>query len=258
MDYRHLSLECIERVALITLNRPQNLKAYTPDMGDELVAALRTASADDDVGAIVLTGNGRAFCAGADRAYLTGKGGRRIGEEGFLKDFAGELATMQKPLIAAVNGLATGIGTTMTLPFDIRLMASEARLEFPFVTLGVAPGFGSSYFLPRLVGLSTATHILLCHRTLDAQQAQQLGLVAEVVPAEQLLPRALTLAKELADAKHGIVALCKELLRESAHCSLSECQQRERDGAQLMASLSTTRSATATTIDTTATRTAAE
>ena len=238
MDYQQIRYECDQGVAVVTLCRPDQLNAYTPDMGEELVSALRQCLADNSVRAIVLTGAGRGFCAGADRAFLQGKVGDyglRLGEETFITDFAAELAAADKPLIAAVNGIASGIGVTMTLPFDIRLASPAAGFDFPFVKLAVAPGFASSYFLPRLIGIANASDVLLNSRRLDADTALNMGLVQQIVSADQLLPRALSMANTMAEAKYGIVTLCKNMLRAGVNSSLQECMQRERTASQAVA-----------------------
>jgi len=231
MEYSQISYNVERGVAVVTLNRPEKLNAYTPDMGEELVAAFRAAFEQQDVKAIVLTGAGRGFCAGADRAYFQGKVancGLRLGEEHFLTGFTAELTSTQKPLIAAVNGVASGIGATMILPFDLRLASSEASFDFPFVRHGLSPGFGSSYFLPRLIGVGGAADVLLNSRRLGADTAQQLGLVQRIVPAEQLLATAVAMARKISSAPESIVGYCKQLLKESDGSSLRECTQREQ------------------------------
>lgn len=231
MDYLYISYKVDRGVALITLSRPEKLNAYTPDMGEELVAAFRSAFKQDSVKAIVLAGSGRGFCAGADRAYLQGKVascGHKLGEEYFLTGFAAELASSPKLLIAAVNGIASGIGATMTLPFDLRLASDKAYFDFPFVRLGLAPGFGCSYFLPRLVGAGGAADVMLNSRRLSADSAHRLGLVQQIIPAQQLIDTAVAMARTVSSAPAGVVAQCKQLLTNSVGSSLTECTQREQ------------------------------
>ena len=239
MSYREISYDVDRGAALVTLQRPEKFNAYTPDMGEELVDALRRAISDEQVTAIVLTGAGRAFCAGADRGYYHGERGRcglRLGEEHFLNGFVTELADCEKPLIVAVNGVASGIGATMLLPFDIRLASDKAALDFPFARLGISPGFGASYFLPRLIGMGLANDILLNSRKLGAQNARQLGLVQQIIPADQLLSVALAMARYIGGSPPGIVARCKQLLKNGCDGSLVDAIEREQFSAREMIS----------------------
>lgn len=216
-------------VGTITLNRPDRLNAYTPDMGDELVHALRAMIADPAVGAIVLTGAGRAFCAGADRIFLDGSRGRnglRIGEEFFITGFAAELFAAEKPLIAAVNGAAVGIGATMLLPFDIRIAAPAASFGFPFPRLGLMPGMGSTCLLPHVVGQARARQILLTGATLDAETALNAGLVSEI--CDDPLARADALARAMADADRTAIAAMKRTLGRDIAPTLALAIEAER------------------------------
>jgi enoyl-CoA hydratase/carnithine racemase len=210
-----LRLDVADAVATLTLDRPERLNAYTPEMGEALVGAIRGLLADEAVRAIVLTGAGRGFCAGADRACLdgpVGASGYRLGEEPFLRGFAIELSQAEKPLIAAVNGPAVGIGVTMILPFDVRIASVRASFDFPFARLGLAPGMGASFFLPRLVGPAAAKRILLSGARLDAAQALAAGLVSEIVEPDALLARAHALALSLIGRDAAIIAALKRVL----------------------------------------------
>ncbi|WP_019528281.1 enoyl-CoA hydratase/isomerase family protein [Dasania marina] len=238
MDYLNIEYTEDRGVALITLSRPKSLNAYTPDMGEELVHAFRRAFAEESVTAIVLTGSGRGFCAGADRDYFRGKVadcGYKLGEEPFLTKFVSELASSTKLLIAAVNGVASGIGSTMTLPFDIRLASEQASFDFPFVRLGLAPGFGCSYFLPQLIGVGSAADVLFNSRKLSAETAHSFGLVQQIIPVAQLLPTAVAMARTISAAPDGIVSQCKQLLANSGSRTLIECIQREQLASREMA-----------------------
>jgi enoyl-CoA hydratase/carnithine racemase len=200
-------------------------------MGDELVDAMRRGIRDEAAKAVVVTGAGRAFCAGADRAFYNGERGRsglQLGQEYFLCGFVNEIVAANKPFIAAVNGIACGIGATMLLPFDIRLASENSVFDFPFVKLGVAPGFGSSYFLPRLIGIGSASDVLLNSRRLGADTALQLGLVQQIIPSGQLLDSALAMARYITSAPDGIVSSCKKLLAGGAQGDLAKCLQREQ------------------------------
>lgn len=206
-------------VAILRLNRPDRLNAYTPEMGEDLVAGFRAAAADEAVRAIVLTGEGRAFCAGADHDCFfhgTGASGLRIGEEAFTRDFAVELAAIPKLTIAAFNGAAVGIGVTMSLCLDLRLAVPGAKLRLNFAELGILPGLGSTALLPRLIGLSAAKKLLLCERMVTAEAALALGLVDEVVDADTLIDRAVALGEAAAACPAPLIAAIKARLDASA------------------------------------------
>jgi enoyl-CoA hydratase/carnithine racemase len=230
-DAAQTRLDQAEGVAILTLARPERLNAYTPDMGDELVAHVRRLAADPAVGAIVVTGAGRAFCAGADRDHLAGRPGRnglRLGEEAFLTGFAAELLAVEKPVVAAVNGPAVGIGATMLLPMDLRLCAPAARFDFPFTRLGLIPGMGATCLLPTLVGDGHARRILLTGAAVAAEEAVALGLASAVVPAEELAARAVALARALLAGRPAALAGCKRLLNRRLADALAAAIDEER------------------------------
>ena len=197
--------ELSDRVLTITLNRPDKLNAFTTVMRDELIAAFDAADADDEVRVVIVTGAGRGFCAGADLS----KGGETFdyakrGEDAKARRDGGGLVTLRifqskKPVIAAVNGPAVGIGATMQLPMDIRLASTEARFGFVFARRGVVPEAASSWFLPRLVGISRAMEWAATGRVFPASEALEGGLVREVLAPEDLLARARELAREVAE-----------------------------------------------------------
>lgn len=236
MSFLEIEQTIRDEVGIITLARPERLNAYTPDMGVELVAALRGLWGDPKVRAVVVTGAGRGFCAGADRAFAggeTGRSGFRLGEEPFLCGFAEELALAPKPMIAAVNGAAVGIGATMLLPFDLRIASDQASFGFPFAKLGLMPGMGATYLLPRLVGRTAARRILLSGASLGAAQALEIGLANEVVAHDELLPRAMTVAQSLMGKGAGIIASLKRALNGAEHEAVVNaiaCELREIGG----------------------------
>ena len=218
MPYTEILLEVQDGVALVTLNRPERLNAYTPTMGDELAEAFAACDADDAVRAIVVTGAGRGFCAGAD----LGRSG-----ESFDRTAAAEYRErpwdkprraiapwdVRKPIIAAINGPAVGIGATLPMQWDIRLAAESARIGFVFVRRGVVPEALSTWTVPRLVGMARAAELLLTGRILDAREALEFGLVSRVVPDTDLLPTARALASEIARETAPVsVAITKWLL----------------------------------------------
>lgn len=221
--YRTLLLEQRGPVALITLNRPEQLNAYTVRMGEELVQVFDRLRDDDAVRVVVLTGAGRAFCAGIDLKLLSGATGEPddaalppLGQERMVQRFGAELFHYPKPVIAAINGAAAGIGVTMTLPCDIRLAASGARLSLPFAKLGIVPGLGSSFLLPRLVGPGQAKMLALTGKSIVAEEALAIGLVDQVFPPESLLQEAMALADAMAANPPQVVTLIKEALNAGA------------------------------------------
>ncbi len=219
MGFEQIVYEVQDQVLTITLNRPERLNAFTPTMGRELLEAFDRADADDDVRAVIVTGAGRGFCAGAD---LQAGGstfdyrGRQEGDEA-PRDGGGRIALRifesLKPVIAAINGPAVGVGITMTLPMDIRLAADGARMGFVFTRRGIVPEACSSWFLPRLVGISQAMEWAATGRVFDADEALAGGLVSSLHPGARLLDAARTLAREIADNTAPVsVALARRLM----------------------------------------------
>ena len=219
MEFEQIRCEVDDRVLTITLNRPERLNAYTPTMQRELIAAFDRADADDDVGAVIVTGAGRGFCAGADLEA----GGEtfdyraRGSEDEVPRDGGGQLALRifesAKPCIAAINGPAVGVGATMTLPMDVRLAAQEARIGFVFARRGIVPEACSSWFLPRVVGISRAMEWAATGRVFDAEEAAAGGLVRSVHPGPDLLDAARGLAREIVDNTAPVsVALTRRLM----------------------------------------------
>ncbi|MXO74898.1 enoyl-CoA hydratase [Altererythrobacter aerius] len=212
------------RVALITLNRPDKMNAFTRTMMAEIIAAMDEADADDRVRAVVFTGAGdRAFCAGAD---LTPEGGGHVfSDPDTVDDLSDErvrdgggrltlrLFNATKPLISACNGVAVGVGATMQLPMDMRLAADNARFGFVFARRGITPEAASSWFLPRLVGMQTALEWCMTGRLFDAQEALSRGLVRSIHPQAELLGSAMALAEEIAANTSAVsVAMTRAML----------------------------------------------
>ncbi len=226
MEQDGISVTRQDHVMLVTLNRPDRLNAYTDAMGRALARAVRAASADDAVRAIIITGAGRAFCAGADvsagsasfdmaggGAGNFGAGDRGAGRGSRHDSFIHALFDSTKPVIAAINGPAVGVGITLTLPCDVRIAADGARIGFVFARRGLVPEAGSAWFLPRLVGLPQALRWCLSGRLISAAEALAGGLVSEVVPTDQLLPRAFAIAAEMADGTAPVaVAMARAML----------------------------------------------
>jgi enoyl-CoA hydratase/carnithine racemase len=218
---RTLRYEVAEGVATVILNRPDKLNAVDTVMLEELLEVLERADADDGVRALIVTGAGRAFCAGADLSAggrTFDRAARGAGEApGAHRDGGGRVTLrvfdMKKPLIAAINGPAVGFGITMTLPMDIRIAATGARIGFVFARRGVVPEAASTWFLPRLVGPSQAAEWVYTGRVFPAEEALAGRLVSRVVPPDRLLPVARELALEIAQNTSAIsVALSRQLM----------------------------------------------
>lgn len=215
-DFTQIRYEVADRVLTITLDRPDRLNAWTRVMQAELLAAADLWDADDDVRAVIFTGAGRAYCAGADLE----KGGETFdwsGREGTPRDGGGTVTTRlfesAKPLIAALNGPAVGVGLTMTLPMDVRFVAQGAKLGFVFARRGIVPEAASSWFLPRLVGISRAMEWVATGRIFGPDEALEAGLVRSVLAPEELLPAARALAREIAENTAPVsVALARRML----------------------------------------------
>lgn len=196
----HITTALSEGILTITLNRPEKLNAFTTQMGQEIGAALDRADRDDEVRVVIFTGAGRGYCAGADisdgGSVSAGSGMER---KGLPPGGIGQrLFESQKPLIAAIHGAAVGVGVTMTLPMDIRICAEGSRFGFVFTRRGLVPEAGSAWFLPRIVGLPKSLEWVYAGRTVTAEEAKAAGLVNDVVPPDQLLARAMEIAREIA------------------------------------------------------------
>src|SRR5277367_2953608 len=229
MDFEQITTELAERVLTITLNRPERLNAWTAQMGSELIEAFDRADADDEVRAVIVTGAGRGFCAGADlgsggetldyraRASAQAEAGAGAETAAVPRDNGGQFTLRvfrsTKPVIAAINGPAVGVGATMTLPMDIRLAADDARLGFVFARRGIIPEACSSWFLPRVVGISRAMEWVATGRVFSAQEALDGGLVRSLHPKGELLGAARALAQEIAENAAPVsVALARRLM----------------------------------------------
>jgi enoyl-CoA hydratase/carnithine racemase len=219
MTFETIRYEVADAVLQITLDRPDRLNAWTPTMARELIEAFDRADADDGVRAIVMTGAGRAYCAGADLET----GGEtfdyraRGSTDEVPRDNGGEVTlrifSLKKPIIAAINGPAVGVGITMTLPMDFRMAAEDARMGFVFTRRGIVPEACSSWFLPRLVGIAQATEWVYSGRVFSAEEALAGGLVRSLHPAGDLLDAARALAAEIAENAAPVsVALSRRLL----------------------------------------------
>ncbi len=219
-DYQHILYDVEDRVATITLNRPERLNAFTGIMLEELLDAFGRSDADDAVRAVIVTGAGRGFCAGADLSGGAETFDRRSGgdrEPELRRDGGGRLTLRiydsLKPVIAAVNGPAVGVGVTMQLPMDVRIASTKARFGFVFARRGLVPEACSSWFLPRVVGINRALEWVFSGRVFEADEALEAGLVREVVEPDRLLPRAREIAQEIAANTSAVsVAASRQML----------------------------------------------
>ena len=236
MSYELIRYERTGSAGLVTLNRPERLNAYTPAMRMEIEAALQEAEADDAVRAVVFTGAGRGFCAGMD--LQSGQVGNPVPIAPDELPGEGKLImaiyNLTKPVIAAINGHAVGAGAAMTLPMDIRLASTAAKIGFTFTRLGFVPEMASAWFLPRLVGPSLALEWFCTGRVLTPDEALAGGLVKEVVEPEALLPRALQLAEEIGATSPMSVAIARRMCQRFAALDGPEAALR-LDGAMVRA-----------------------
>jgi enoyl-CoA hydratase/carnithine racemase len=221
MTYRQILYEIKDNILTLTLNRPDQLNAFTSQMREELIDAFDRADADDQVRAIIVTGAGRAFCAGADLSAgvetfdYQARDGQSLAKQ--HRDGGGRLTLRIfesiKPVIAAINGPAVGIGVTMTLAMDIRIAAQNAKFGFVFTRRGIVPEACSSWFLPRIVGISQALEWILSGRIFPADEAVRSGLVKSSHPSEDLVSVARDLAKDIAENTSAVsVALARQML----------------------------------------------
>lgn len=224
MSYEHVIFEQRGRVGLVTLNRPERLNAWTDTMNREMRDAVERCNADDGVDAIVFTGAGRAYCAGADvsgfkaavdQAATGGAvrgGSATLGEDNWVEF----LKRMPKPTIAAVNGAAVGVGLTHVLPMDIRIAGENARFGTFFIKMALVPELASSYYLSQLVGTGRALEWCLTSRMIEPQEALSAGLVTEVVPADRLVDRAVELGTMIGAQSMTSIAQIKKLFQQNA------------------------------------------
>ncbi len=228
MNLEQIETKLESGVLTLTLNRPDKLNAYTAQMGRELETAFLHADSSDDVRVVIVTGAGRGFCAGADisggaasfdtsaggpGAKLFGGGAAKDGARKSGAGFVGAIYNCRKPSIAAINGAAVGVGITLTLPMDIRIASSTARMGFIFARRGLVPEAGSAWFLPRIVGMSQAMRWCLSGKLFNAEEALKGGLVSDVVAPEELLAKAEEIAREIVEETAPVsVALTRQML----------------------------------------------
>jgi 2-(1,2-epoxy-1,2-dihydrophenyl)acetyl-CoA isomerase len=241
MTYNEIILDQDGAIATITLNRPDKLNAYTTSMGDEITSAFRSLECDEAVRVVILTGAGRAFCAGVDLEHLKAHGqgenaskGPRLGEEDFLRKLPLEMLDYPKPIIAAINGHAVGVGMTMVMPCDIRIAAEDAKLGFVFARLGILPGLGSTHLLPNLVGMARAQELVLTAKKILGTEAAEIGLVNKAVPRDDVLSEARAMAEQMAEIDPVVLTFAKRTLHFGAEHSMAEAMKNEQNESAAM------------------------
>ncbi|NUQ83557.1 MAG: enoyl-CoA hydratase/isomerase family protein [Anaerolineales bacterium] len=227
MTYETILVERRGRVGLVTLNRPQALNALNHQLMSEVMDALEAFDRDDAVGAMVITGNEKAFAAGADIKEMAGKSAREMQEADHVAVF-GRIRAVGKPVIAAVSGWALGGGCEIAMSCDMIVASESAKFGQPEITIGVIPGAGGTQRLPRAVGKALAMEMILNNRTLSAQEALQYGLVNRVVPVTDYLDEALKLAEEIASRAPLAVRAAKKMINASYESSLTDGLAQER------------------------------
>ncbi len=225
MAYVTLLYELADGVATLTFNRPEVRNAFNDVMAEEVQNALKNAERDENVRCIVLTGAGQGFCAGQDLAVLRDRGGEVSFREHLQKTYhpiVTKLRSLEKPVIAAINGAAAGAGWGIALACDIRYASDTAKFRWAFSSIGLAPDSGTSFFLPRSLGLGRALELAYTNDVLDASGALALGLVNKLFPFDQLLPATLELARKLAQAPTRGLGLTKRAMNHALNVSLDE------------------------------------
>jgi 2-(1,2-epoxy-1,2-dihydrophenyl)acetyl-CoA isomerase len=235
--YSQILYEVADRVAVVTLNRPEKLNVFSGTMADELYDAFDRSQKDKDVGAIVFTGAGRGFCGGMDLQALGDPAEReKVAKSPFLLKFPQENWNSPKPTICAFNGTAVGVGITMAVSFDIRIGSENSKYSVPFIKLGLLPGFGGSRMLQDLVGRSRALRLLQTGEMIDAPEALRIGLIDKMVPAGEALNAARAMAKTMASYDPFVLGLLKRSVNFSAsHPDIEEVLENEsRLSAELL------------------------
>lgn len=219
MDYEQIAVEKRANVQIITLNRPERLNAWTWRMSAEMADAIQRANADPEVGAIIVTGAGRGFCAGADvrDAFQRRIDARESGGQEERRDGVNwvELVRTSKPLVAAVNGVSVGVGLTMILPFDVIIASEHARFGMFFIKMGLVPELASTYFLTQRMGFAHASEMCLTGRLYSAEEAVRTGLANRMVPAERLMDEAMEVAGVLAANPEPQLRWIKDLITKN-------------------------------------------
>ncbi len=234
MEYATLLVGREGNIGSITLNRPNQMNAFTPEMFDEFIQALLEMDADDDVRVVIITGAGRAFTVGLDIAEAS-KGPSEFDKQvvplqGTLAWTAQIMRNLKKPIICAINGVAVGAGFSIALASDIRIMAEEAQIGGPFLRVGLIPEIGSTYNLPRLVGMGKACELVFTGKMIDAKEAKKIGLVNDIVPKDQLEEATNKMASQIATAAPIPLQLARKALYQGLDSDLATQIQFEQLG----------------------------
>jgi len=224
-DYNTLIYEKAGSVSTLTLNRPDKMNALNPELFDELLVAMKAINEDDEVRALILTGAGRAFCAGADLGMI-----QNLGKDNFMPKFrrliqkvqavTNAIEGLEKPVIGAINGPAIGGGLDIAIACDLRIASDKAVFSEAFIRLGLVPDMGATFRLPRLVGIARAKEIILTGDTITATEAEKIGLVNRVVPADKLMEEARKWAEKLAAGPPLAIKAAKQLINNAASTNL--------------------------------------
>ncbi|MBI2317304.1 MAG: enoyl-CoA hydratase [Betaproteobacteria bacterium] len=220
MEYRTIILEVSDFIASVTLNRPEQLNALNAEMAEELLDAMTRLGNESNVRAIIITGAGRAFAAGKDLKENLSVADEEKVPSDWPERACRLLRSIDKPIIAAINGAAVGFGCALCLACDIRIASESARIGMGFVRVGVSPGFGSSYFLPRLVGLGKACELAFADRIIDAGEAERIGMVNKVVADSELRQASWEFARSLAEAAPVAMQLTKRAIYQGMQSGL--------------------------------------
>ncbi|MGC8810121.1 MAG: enoyl-CoA hydratase/isomerase family protein [bacterium] len=237
MDYQTILYTKADGMATITLNRPRQLNALDEQMILEVLDAVKKVAADEEVKVLILTGAGRAFCFGADIGAFQ-KGANSSAPLAFdllpkAQEIIRTLVNMNKPTIAALNGFATGLGLDLALACDLRVAAERAKLGEAFITMGLVPDGGGTYFLPRLVGLAKAAELIFTGDALSSAEAERLGLINRVVPTPDLEKNVRELALKLAKSPSPALGLAKRLIWKNLHANLEEALLSEAESQKI-------------------------
>ncbi|MDI6878409.1 MAG: enoyl-CoA hydratase [Desulfitobacteriaceae bacterium] len=213
-----------EGIATITLNRPEKMNAFTLEMIDQWAEALRDCQADPDTKVVVVTGAGKAFCSGGDVTKMGRDGVVPLDKKNFLWEHVHQIAltieTMDKPVVAALNGLAIGAGLDMALMCDIRFAADSAKFSEGYVKVGLIPGDGGTYFLPRLVGVAKALELCVTGEFVDAEEAMRIGMVNKVFPADKLMEETYAFARKIANGPSLAIGMIRRAIYQNVRMEL--------------------------------------
>ena len=228
MAYEHILVETRGSVGLITLNRPKAMNALCADLAREIAEAVNAYEADDNIGALVVTGSEKAFCAGADIKEMAGKNYMDVYKEDFITVNWERLSYCRKPVIAAVAGYALGGGCEFAMMCDFILAADTAKFGQPEILIGTIPGAGGTQRLTRFVGKAKAMEMVITGRMMDAEEAERAGLVSRIIPAAELVEEAVKTAEKIANLSRPVVMLAKESVNRAYETTLAEGVRFER------------------------------